>query len=73
MELFTERHADKITGEVSCLDRVVISGTNPGICHAEGMSGYLRFKGASLTTLAGRSRCVIRFAKTPCVWPSRSG
>jgi len=45
MELFTERHADKITGELSCLDRVVITGTIPGICHAEGMSGYLRFKG----------------------------
>ena len=45
MELFTERHAAKITGVLSCLDRVVISGTIPGICYAEGMSGYLRFKG----------------------------
>jgi len=45
MELFTERHADKISGELSCLDRVVITGTIPGICHADGMSGYLRFKG----------------------------
>ena len=45
MELFTERHAEKIVGELSCLDRVVITGTIPGICHAEGMSGYLRFKG----------------------------
>ena len=24
MALFTERHADKIVGELSCLDRVVI-------------------------------------------------
>lgn len=45
MELFTERHAEKIVGELSCLDRVVVTGTIPGICHAEGMSGYLRFKG----------------------------
>jgi hypothetical protein len=45
MELFSERHGAKIIGELSCLDRVVISGTIPGICHAEGMSGYLRFKG----------------------------
>jgi hypothetical protein len=44
MELFTERHADKISGELSCLDRVVITGTIPGICHAEAMSAYLRFK-----------------------------
>jgi len=45
MELFTERHAAKISGELSCLDRVVISGTIPGICYAEGMSTYLRVKG----------------------------
>jgi hypothetical protein len=44
MELFTERHADKISGELSCLDRVVITGTIPGICHAEAMSAYFRFK-----------------------------
>jgi len=45
MELFTERHAVKISGELSCLDRVVISGTIPGICYADGMSSYLRVKG----------------------------
>ncbi|MCL5269362.1 MAG: MarR family transcriptional regulator [bacterium] len=45
MELFTQRHADKIVGELSCFDRVVISGTIPNICYADGMSGYLRFKG----------------------------
>ena len=45
MELFTDRHAAKISGELSCLDRVVISGTIPGICYAEGMSTYLRIKG----------------------------
>ena len=45
MELFTERHADKITGELSCLDRVVITATIPGICHAEGDEArYLRLK-----------------------------
>ena len=30
MELFIERQAAKIAGELSCLDRVVISGTIPG-------------------------------------------
>jgi hypothetical protein len=45
MELFTERHADKIVAELSCLDRVVISGTIPGICYAEGMTGYLGWRG----------------------------
>ena len=41
MELFTERHADKIQGVLSCLDRVVVTGTIPVICHAQGMTGYL--------------------------------
>lgn len=44
MEMFSERHAGQIVGQLSCLDRVIITGTIPGICHAEGMSGYLRFK-----------------------------
>ena len=41
MQLFTERHAAKIVGELSCLDRVVITGTIPGICYADGMRSYL--------------------------------
>ena len=41
MELFTERHADKIQGVLSCFDRVVITGTIPTICYAQGMTGYL--------------------------------
>ena len=45
MELFTTRHAAKISGELSCLDRVVITGTVLGICYAEGMTGYLRLHG----------------------------
>jgi len=34
MELYTERCADKISGGLSCLDRVVITGTIPSICCA---------------------------------------
>lgn len=45
MELFTQRHAAKIAGELSCFDRIVITGTIPNICYADGMTGYLRFKG----------------------------
>jgi hypothetical protein len=60
MELFTERHAAKITGELSCLDRVVISGTLPGICYADGMSRYLRFNGIRIFDYA-RLRCLIEF------------
>ena len=41
MDLFLQRHADKITGVLSCWDRVVITGTIPGICYAQGMTGFL--------------------------------
>jgi len=41
MDLFLQRHADKIAGVLSCWDRVVITGTIPGICYAQGMTGFL--------------------------------
>ena len=41
MTLWTERYADKIRGQLSCYDRLVIQGTIPGICYAQGMSAYL--------------------------------
>lgn len=44
MELFTQRHATQIAGELSCFDRIVITGTIPVICYADGMSSYLNFQ-----------------------------
>jgi hypothetical protein len=41
MDLFLERHADEIAGVLSCWDRVVIIGTIPEICFAQGMTNYL--------------------------------
>lgn len=45
MENLVVRHADKIEGTLSCLDRVVLTGTIPGICYAEGISSLLTAKG----------------------------
>ena len=42
MDLFLSRHTDKIAGVLSCFDRIVITGTIPGICYAQGMASYLR-------------------------------
>jgi hypothetical protein len=44
MELFTQRHAAQIAGELSCFDRIVITGTIPVICYADGMTSYLNFQ-----------------------------
>ncbi len=41
MKNFVERHNTKIKGVISCFDRIVLSGTIPGICYAEGMTSLL--------------------------------
>jgi hypothetical protein len=39
--LLIERHADRIAGVLSCWDRMLVFGTLPKICYAEGMTSYL--------------------------------
>lgn len=41
VELLTERHKEQIAGVLSCWDRVLIFGTLPKVCYAEGMTSYL--------------------------------
>jgi len=45
MENFIDRYAKKIQGILSCFDRIILTGTIPGICYADGMSTLLRTKG----------------------------
>jgi hypothetical protein len=40
-----ERYGDRIAGVLSCYDRVVITGTVPVICYADGMTRFLYAKG----------------------------
>ena len=44
MELLTRRYKDKISGVLSCYDRIVLKGTLPTLCYAQGMTGYLNGK-----------------------------
>ena len=44
MTRWVERYGGKVLGEVSCLDRVVITGTLPDICHAQAMERHLRVR-----------------------------
>src|SRR5512142_3002152 len=39
--LLSERHAKQIAGVLSCYDRVIVQGTLPVFCYAEGMTAYL--------------------------------
>jgi hypothetical protein len=41
----TERYDDRIAGVLSCYDRVVITGTLPTVCYAEGMTRFLHASG----------------------------
>ena len=41
LTLLTERHSEQIAGVVSCYDRILIQGTLPGLCFAQGMTSYL--------------------------------
>lgn len=52
MTHFTERHADKIIGTISCYDRIVLTGTIPSICYAEGMTGYFYANGIRIFDFA---------------------
>ena len=40
-----ERYGDRIAGVLSCYDRIVVTGTLPTVCYAEGMTRFLYAKG----------------------------
>ncbi len=41
MELLTTKYQDKISGVLSCYDRMIITGTIPRLCYSQGMTSYL--------------------------------
>jgi hypothetical protein len=41
----TDRYDDRIAGVLSCYDRLLITGTVPVICYAEGMTRFLYANG----------------------------
>jgi hypothetical protein len=45
MAMLTERYADRLAGVLSCYDRIIITGTLPGVCYAQGMTSFLNAKG----------------------------
>ena len=43
--LLTERYDDRLAGVLACYDRILITGSLPGACFAEGMTKILRARG----------------------------
>jgi hypothetical protein len=39
--LLTERYRERLTGVLSCCDRMIVTGTLPGACYAKGMTAFL--------------------------------
>jgi len=52
MDLLTTTYKDKIEGTLSCLDRVIITGTIPQICYSQGMTSYLYSPGIRICDYA---------------------
>lgn len=40
-----DRYDNRLAGMLSCYDRVVITGTLPGVCYADGMTRFLHANG----------------------------
>lgn len=40
--MLTGHRNEQIAGVFSCYDRLLIQGARPGLCYAEGMTGYLK-------------------------------
>lgn len=45
MEILTTTYKEKISGILSCFDRIVITGTLPTLCHSHGITGYFYSQG----------------------------
>ncbi len=39
--MISERYQDKISGTLSCYDRMILQGTLPGWCYDKGMTAFL--------------------------------
>jgi hypothetical protein len=48
MSSLVDRYAQRIVGQLRCLDRVVITGTLPKACYAEGMTAILYRRGVRI-------------------------
>ena len=47
-QLLTERYRDRLSGVLSCYDRMIVTGTLPGVCHAKGMTAFLSARGVRI-------------------------
>ena len=39
--LLSKRYRERLAGVLSCYDRIIVTGTLPGVCYAKGMTAFL--------------------------------
>src|SRR5689334_3566194 len=71
--LLTDRYRDRLAGVLSCYDRIVITGTLPGACFAEGMTKLLLSRGIRIFDYPGVRRSAGRrlsqpISRIPLAW-----
>ena len=47
-QLLTDRYRERLSGVLSCYDRIIVTGTLPGVCHAKGMTAFLWAQGVRI-------------------------
>jgi hypothetical protein len=69
--LLTDRYHDRLAGVLSCYDRIVITGTLPGACFADGMTKILKARGIRVFEYAAQfaRRCASGYVKRRRWWP----
>ena len=60
-----ERYRDRLHGVLSCYDRIVVTGTLPQVCYAEGMTAFLKAIGFSIMCRGSRPAPVPRTMMSP--------
>ena len=63
--LLADRYRDRLAGVLSCYDRIVITGTLPGACFAEGITKLLRSRGIRIFDYPGVRRSAGRRLSRP--------
>lgn len=75
MASLIDRHAGNIVGILSCLDRVVIQGTIPSVCHAKAVETLLRpgVRQRRSRSLTRRNSCFTAMNRPAYGLPPHSG
>jgi hypothetical protein len=63
-----ERYRDRLHGVLSCYDRIVVTGTLPQACYAEGMTAFLKAQGVRIFDYPGAGTGACGCARAARSW-----